>query len=109
MHAGKIFEHPALDDIELTQVLFALSDPSRLAMVRQLTEGALEVALCGEGPKSTKSHHLKLLRESGIVRNEPNGRERVVSLRRDEIEGRFPGLLDAVLASTPDHDHPLRP
>lgn len=109
MPEGKHFEHPSLDDVELTQVLFALSDPSRLAMVRQLTdEGALEVAHCGSGPKSTKSHHLKLLREAGVVRNEPHGRERLLTLRTDELEERFPGLLRSVLASTSsDHGRPL--
>ncbi len=49
-------------------------------------------------PKSTFSHHLKTLREAGLIRNEPAGRQRTVTLRRDEVDDRFPGLLDAVLA-----------
>jgi DNA-binding transcriptional ArsR family regulator len=95
--------HPDLSDVDLTAVLFALSDPARLELVRQLAAaGALTVAQCQANgpdvPKSTFSHHLKTLREAGLVRNEPSGRQRTVTLRRDEIDERFPGLLDAVLA-----------
>jgi DNA-binding transcriptional ArsR family regulator len=95
--------HPELSDVELPAVLFALSDPARLELVRQLAAaGPLTVAQCQANgpdvPKSTFSHHLKTLREAGLVRNEPSGRQRTVTLRRDEIEKRFPGLLDAVLA-----------
>ncbi len=54
-------------------------------------------------PKSTKSHLFKVLRESGVVRNEPNGRRRTISLRRDELDERFPpGLLDAILGAESD-------
>jgi DNA-binding transcriptional ArsR family regulator len=95
--------HPELADIDLTSVLFALSDPARLDLVRQLaTQGPLTVAQCQATepgmPKSTFSHHLKTLREAGVVRNEPAGRQRVVTLRRQELDERFPGLVDAVLA-----------
>ena len=48
-------------------------------------------------PKSTFSHHLNTLREAGLVRNEPAGRQRTITLRRAELDERFPGLLDAVL------------
>jgi DNA-binding transcriptional ArsR family regulator len=94
--------HPDIDDVELTAVLFALSDPARLQLVRLIArEGPQTVANCQvvdpAAPKSTFSHHLKTLREAGLVRNEPAGRQRMVSLRRDELDGRFPGLLDSVL------------
>jgi DNA-binding transcriptional ArsR family regulator len=100
--------HPAPEDFVLTDVLFALSDPARLTIARQLVNGPLEVADCqpadGEIPKSTLSHHLKTLREAGIVRNLPHGRRRHLHLRREELEGRFPGLLDAVLGpATTEH------
>ncbi|MEU4658323.1 helix-turn-helix domain-containing protein [Streptomyces sp. NPDC023723] len=96
------FTHPEAAGLELTSVLFALSDPIRLDLVRRLaTEGSLEVAEChppsGPLPKSTLSHHLKTLREAGLIRNVPHGRHRSLSLRRDDLDGRFPGLLDAVL------------
>ncbi len=95
-------DHPDLDAVELPAVLFALSDPARLQLVRQLAaEGPQTVAQCQavdpDAPKSTFSHHLKTLREAGVIRNEPAGRQRTVTLRRAELERRFPGLIDAVL------------
>ena len=97
--------HPDLAEIELPAVLFALSDPARLDLVRELAgQGPLTVAQCQatgpDVPKSTFSHHLKTLREAGLVRNEPAGRQRTVTLRRAELDERFPGLLDAVLGRT---------
>jgi DNA-binding transcriptional ArsR family regulator len=47
--------------------------------------------------KPTLSHHFKVLRESGVVRTRPDGRKRLLSLRTDDLDARFPGLLDAVL------------
>jgi DNA-binding transcriptional ArsR family regulator len=99
--------HPELAEVELSAVLFALSDPARLELVRELADrGPLTVAQCQatggpEVPKSTFSHQLKTLREAGVVRNEPAGRQRTVTLRRAEIDERFPGLLDAVLGAPP--------
>jgi DNA-binding transcriptional ArsR family regulator len=101
--------HPDAGELHLTEVLAALGEPTRLSIVRQLAaEGPLEVAACqalgGDLPKSTKSHHLKVLREAGVIRNEPSGRQRFVSIRRDDLQARFPGLLDSVLASAPAQD-----
>lgn len=94
-------EHPAAEQIQLTDVLFALSDPDRLELVEQLRQGAMTAAECvptSPGmPKSTKSHLLKVLRESGIIWNVPHGRGRLLTLRADDLEQRFPGLLAAVL------------
>jgi DNA-binding transcriptional ArsR family regulator len=100
---ARVLPHPDPDEFELTSVLFALSDPARLELVRLIAaEGPQSVAQCHvvdpSTPKSTFSHHLKTLREAGVVRNVPVGRQREISLRREELEGRFPGLLDAVLA-----------
>lgn len=94
--------HPDLADVQLPTVLFALSEPARLDLVRQLAaQGPQTVAQCQtidpDVPKSTFSHHLKTLREAGLIRNEPSGRQRTVTLRRAEIDERFPGLLAAVL------------
>ncbi|GII54058.1 transcriptional regulator [Planotetraspora thailandica] len=103
--------HPGAEDLVLTDVLFALSDPSRLAIVRSVADGPIEVAACqpvaGEIPKSTLSHHLKTLREAGVIRNVPRGRQRYVSLRREDLDERFPGLLDAVLAPAADPAAPV--
>ena len=100
---ARVLPHPDLLDVELPAALFALSDPARLELVRQLAaQGPLTIAQCQANdpdvPKSTFSHHLKTLREAGLIRNEPAGRQRTVTLRRDEVERRFPGLLDAVLS-----------
>lgn len=93
--------HPDIGDVQLTEVLFALSDPARLEIVRELADGPLTMAECGatnsDLPKSTKSHLMKVLREAGIVRNEPDGRRRVLTLRKDELDQAFPGLLDSIL------------
>ena len=93
--------HPERSEIQLTDVLFALSDPERLAIARQLADGPLDMAECHATdpnlPKSTKSHFMKVLREAGVIRNEPNGRRRMLTLRRDELDELFPGLLDSVL------------
>jgi DNA-binding transcriptional ArsR family regulator len=102
MTGSRVMPHPQLADVELSTVLFALSDPARLDLVRQLgAKGPLTVAECqGTGPevpKSTLSHHLKTLREAGLIRSEPLGRQRRLTLRRDEVDRQFPGLLDAVL------------
>ncbi|WP_431953249.1 ArsR/SmtB family transcription factor [Actinacidiphila sp. bgisy167] len=108
--APRELPHPDTADLVLTDVLFALSDPSRLDLVRRLADRPLEGSACqpmnGEIPKSTLSHHLKTLREAGVIRNDPHGRQRLISLRREELESRFPGLITAVLdepgAAPPD-------
>ncbi|MDZ4395803.1 transcriptional regulator [Cypionkella sp.] len=102
--------HPARADLVLEQVLFALSDPARLAIVGQLVAGPVDMARCHlQDPsiaKSTKSHLMRVLREAGVIRNDPKGRGRTLSLRRDDLDSRFPGLLDAILSSAPPSDAP---
>ncbi|NII69335.1 ArsR/SmtB family transcription factor [Microbacterium ulmi] len=95
--------HPERSEIALTDVLFALSDPERLAIAQQLVDGPLDMAACHLSdptiPKSTKSHLMKVLREAGVIRSEASGRGRRLSLRRDDLDARFPGVLDAVLGA----------
>jgi DNA-binding transcriptional ArsR family regulator len=101
--SSRDFAHPDTDQLVLTDVLFALSDPSRLAIVQELAAEAGRELSCqavgGDLPKLTRSHHLKTLREAGLTRNVPHGRERHVSLRAEDLEERFPGLLGSVLGS----------
>lgn len=95
------FAHPRLDDVPLTAALHALADPCRLDIVRRLAaaeELSCQGASCGGVPKSTLSNHFKILRGAGLVQTRPAGREYLSTLRRDEFEARFPGLLDTVLA-----------
>ncbi|MDY7574879.1 helix-turn-helix domain-containing protein [Actimicrobium sp. CCI2.3] len=92
-------KHPAPHDLALERVLYALSDSIRLDIVRHLAR--VDVATCGEldggRPKSTVSHHFKVLREAGLVMTENNGTNHMNRLRRVDIESRFPGLLAAIL------------
>ncbi|QIS20894.1 ArsR/SmtB family transcription factor [Nocardia terpenica] len=94
--------HPATEDIQLTQVMHALSDPARLEIVARLADGDENCTVIGNGielHKSTLSHHYRVLREAGLTRTTADGRSRLVRLRRDDLNDRFPGLLDSVLAA----------
>jgi DNA-binding transcriptional ArsR family regulator len=91
-----------LEEVDLVTVLQALSDPVRLQIVRQLAgcEEGGELA-CGQielpVTKSTASHHLKTLSCAGITAEREQGTRKYISLRRAELDRRFPGLLDSVL------------
>jgi DNA-binding transcriptional ArsR family regulator len=94
---------PAVQDIELVAVLAALGDPSRLEMVGILAR--VPEAPCGElladrMAKSTRSHHLRVLREAGVIATRAEGNYKYSRLRCDELNARFPGLLDSVVAGT---------
>jgi DNA-binding transcriptional ArsR family regulator len=93
--------HPATERIELSEVMHALADPARLEIVARLAAtGGANCASVGSGielHKSTMSHHYRVLREAGVTRTTQEGRARVVRLRRDDLDARFPGLLDSVL------------
>ncbi|MFI7135619.1 ArsR/SmtB family transcription factor [Nonomuraea sp. NPDC050153] len=99
----RLLPHPATEDIELTEVLRALSDPVRLEIVVRLALSG--VMNCGEAGdalgvhKSTASHHYRTLRAAGVVMTRQEGRVKYMSLRRDDLESRFPGLLDSVLSA----------
>jgi DNA-binding transcriptional ArsR family regulator len=92
--------HPERHELELSAVLHALSDPMRLRIVAELAESGGE-RTCNSFDlpivKSTCTHHFKVLRDAGVIRQRVSGTKRVNSLRRDDLEGRFPGLLAAVL------------
>ena len=91
--------HPGSEELRLPDVLHALSDPVRLEIVCAL-DGNGELP-CGRlAPpvsKSTLSHHLRVLRDAGVTHTRPDGTQRLVSLRREELKERFPGLLECVL------------
>jgi DNA-binding transcriptional ArsR family regulator len=92
--------HPTRDEIELSAVLHALSDPVRLAMVRGLA-AAPDERSCGSFDvpvtKSTCTHHFKVLREAGVIRQRQEGTARMNTLREKDLEARFPGLLATIL------------
>jgi DNA-binding transcriptional ArsR family regulator len=92
--------HPQLDEIELGAVLHALSDPVRLQIVTALagSEGASTCASFDVPvSKSTCTHHFKVLREAGVIHQQKVGTRRLNTLRREELDTRFPGLLDTIL------------
>jgi DNA-binding transcriptional ArsR family regulator len=101
---GQVLHHPARDEIELAAVLHALSDPQRLQIVRELASDS-EPRPCGsielDVTKSTMTHHFRVLREAGVIRQERRGTTKLTWLRREDLDARLPGLLDAVLTSTP--------
>ncbi|WAL65047.1 helix-turn-helix domain-containing protein [Amycolatopsis cynarae] len=92
---------PRADEMEISAVLHALADPVRLDMVRQLA-GCADVACGGfevSVGKSTLTHHLRILREAGVISTRQRGTTRLNSLRRKDLDEAFPGLLDAVLTA----------
>ena len=104
-------EYPERDELRLVDVLQALADPVRLQLVRILDEADGAVS-CGHIPlpvaKSTASHHLKVMREAGLLRAHIDGTRRFYTLRRDDLEARFPGLLDTVLHAEQAEPGPAR-
>ncbi|MDO3412432.1 helix-turn-helix transcriptional regulator [Saccharibacillus sp. CPCC 101409] len=95
----KLLHHPDRKDIMLTSVLYALSDPVRLQMVAQMHSTGEQPCKDFDVPiaKSTLSQHARTLREAGITHTRTLGTQRLLSLRTDDLNARFPGLLDAVL------------
>ena len=92
----------SVDTLDLATILHALSDPIRLRIVAQLSDG--QEYTCGSFDlpvaKSTCSHHFRVLREAGVVAQRIDGKCRFNRIRVDELEQRFPGLLDAVLQAS---------
>ncbi|MFI1585811.1 ArsR/SmtB family transcription factor [Embleya sp. NPDC020630] len=105
---GELF-HPETDDVTLAQVLAALDDPMRLRIVKVLvhdpdaTERTCTSFQLPVG-KSTLTHHFRILREAGLIRQVDRGNSRKAQLRREDIDRRFPGLLSLILAegTTPE-------
>ncbi|MCF3136289.1 MULTISPECIES: ArsR/SmtB family transcription factor [Streptomyces] len=94
--------HPVRDEIRLEAVLHALSEPLRLQIVRELCAEADELA-CSyfdlPVTKSTTTHHFRVLRESGVIRQVYRGTAKMNAVRRDDLDELFPGLLDSLLAA----------
>jgi DNA-binding transcriptional ArsR family regulator len=97
--------HPQAEELELEAVLHALSDPQRLRIVQSLDEDSTP-RRCGafdlHVTKSTLTHHFRVLREAGLISQQEEGTSRLNSLRRADLDERFPGLLDAILAAAAD-------
>jgi DNA-binding transcriptional ArsR family regulator len=108
---SRTLPEPPADELDLTAILNALADPARRAMMTAMYLGpepfdcsaSTWSAKLGVGPP-TISHHFRALREAGLTRTVVEGHGRSVRVRKDDVEKRFPGLLDAVLG----HDSPTR-
>jgi DNA-binding transcriptional ArsR family regulator len=102
MTTATLISHPVREALDIATVLHALSDPVRLQIVSGLA--ADEGRSCGSFglpvTKSTCTHHFKVLREAGVIEQRQVGTSRLNSLRREDLDARFPGLLDTILAAT---------
>lgn len=96
--------HPTVDQLKIDTVLASLGHPIRLAIVRALAKGGADGLACGTidigVTKATATHHWRALREAGVIRQWQVGRNHFVALRREDLESRFPGLVDLVVAAS---------
>ncbi|WP_324194865.1 ArsR/SmtB family transcription factor [Nocardia terpenica] len=98
--------HPTEEEMDFGAILSALADPLRRAVV-------VALAVAPEGTErhcssfglpvaaSTRTHHFRILREAGLVRQVDRGNARLTRLRRAELDRRFPGLLRLVVDNAP--------
>ena len=96
------FEHPDRNSLDISAVLHALSDPQRRGIVAELAASEAPRPCGSFAPgitKSTRTHHFRVLREAGLVEQWKEGTSKMSRLRREDIDARFPGLLDSVLAT----------
>jgi DNA-binding transcriptional ArsR family regulator len=100
------------ETLKLESVLYALSDPVRLYIVRNLAqrgELACFAAVAGlDIAKSTQSHHYRILREAGLIARRKEGVCFISTLRKDEVDAKFPGLLDTILKNCASISAPPR-
>ncbi|QWP76319.1 helix-turn-helix transcriptional regulator [Lysobacter sp. K5869] len=107
--------HPATADIELTSVLYALADPVRLSLARGLSRDKPVscIRVCEEKelalPRATLSRHFDVLRSAGLVHTVKSGTQYLNTLRCDDLEQRFPGLLRAILFAGTSAEAPVEP
>ena len=99
----KQYQHPCLNTVGLAEVMQALSDPCRLGIVRSLLEWDGKELACNEFDmdvaKATRSHHFEVLRDAGLIQSRMEGTKCMTSLRREEIERKFPGLIELLLGT----------
>jgi DNA-binding transcriptional ArsR family regulator len=92
--------HPSTAALDLATIMRTVGDPLRLEIVRLLSDGRPRVCTEIQNalglPASTGSYHLRLLREAGVTRTRADGTQRVISLRREDLDARFPGLVDVL-------------
>jgi DNA-binding transcriptional ArsR family regulator len=101
----RLIQHPTPEQISIADVLYALGDPVRLEIVRRLATGGEQPCAClcmgvdAKIAKSTMSHHFRILRAAGVVSTRKEGTQLLNSLRREDLDRLFPGLLDIVVGA----------
>jgi DNA-binding transcriptional ArsR family regulator len=103
IHMRPLF-HPSIEEVTVEAILHALSDPVRVAMyadivAQECPQSCSNFLMVSDQaiPKSTLSQHFKILREAGLIRSERHGVELQNVSRCTELEGRFPGLIRAIV------------
>jgi DNA-binding transcriptional ArsR family regulator len=97
-------EHPDREQLDLSAVLHALSDPQRRGIVAELAASEEPRPCSAFAPtisKSTRTHHFRVLREAGLIEQWKEGTSKMSKLRSEDVDARFPGLLDSVLGGVP--------
>jgi DNA-binding transcriptional ArsR family regulator len=95
--------HPAVEEVPVEAILHALSDPVRVAIYADIVKGCSENCSTfltvgdREIPKSTLSHHFKILREAGLIRSERKGVEMFNTSRCGEVDSVYPGLIASIV------------
>lgn len=106
MSTQSTLPHPDADQITLPNVLTALGDETRLAIIGHLSRCEGIGMTCGQftdlASKTSITYHVGKLREAGVVNVTPEGTRRRITLRRIDLDARFPGFLDSIIASTGD-------
>ncbi|NUK02501.1 helix-turn-helix transcriptional regulator [Streptomyces lunaelactis] len=106
----RVLAHPTRQELRLENVLHALSDPMRLRVVRDLAVADDDLS-CSffdlPVTKSTTTHHFRVLRENGVIRQTYQGTAKMNGLRRDDLDALFPGLLDSVLGAAAGQEERL--
>ncbi|GHK05866.1 ArsR/SmtB family transcription factor [Streptomyces sp. NPDC003753] len=102
-----LLPEPPVDALRLEVVMGALADPLRMTVARKLLLDSDEFDHpCGwfgfNRPKSSLTHHFKVLREAGVIHQRQYGLERRSRLRVDDLNQRFPGLLDLIASTGQD-------
>jgi len=96
--------HPALEDITVEGLLYALSDPVRVRIYAEIASSGCP-QICSTFlkmdnrtlPKSTLSVHFRVLREAGLIRSERHGVEVRNVSRCSEFKERFGDMVAAIL------------
>jgi DNA-binding transcriptional ArsR family regulator len=111
MRAASILPQPSVEQIDLATILGVLGDPTRLGIVAYLARNEGTPLNCGQfldlGSKTNISYHLAKLREAGVTQTKVVGTSRLITLRRADLDRRFPGLLDSIIVSAKDVPVPV--